>query len=50
MVVFVGQFVGWKRIDAVLRAARIWEAEFGDEILTLIVGKQKKNTILNCRT
>ncbi|MBT8292133.1 MAG: glycosyltransferase [Eudoraea sp.] len=43
MVVFVGQFVGWKRIDAVLRAARIWEAEFGDEILTLIVGKQKKD-------
>ncbi|NNK76776.1 MAG: glycosyltransferase family 4 protein, partial [Maribacter sp.] len=42
MVVFVGQFVGWKRIDAVLRAARIWEKEFGDEILTLIVGKQKK--------
>ncbi len=42
MVVFVGQFVGWKRIDAVLRAAKIWEAEFGDEILTLIIGKQKK--------
>ncbi len=42
MVVFVGQFVGWKRIDAVLRAASIWEAEFGDELLTLIVGKQKK--------
>lgn len=42
MVVFVGQFVGWKRIDGVLRAARIWEAEFGDELLTLIVGKQKK--------
>ncbi|NNL15466.1 MAG: glycosyltransferase family 4 protein [Flavobacteriaceae bacterium] len=42
MVVFVGQFVGWKRIDAVLRASRIWEKEFGDEILTLIVGKQKK--------
>ena len=42
MIVFVGQFVGWKRIDAVLRAARIWETEFGDEILTLIVGKQKK--------
>ncbi|MGB5169803.1 glycosyltransferase family 4 protein [Eudoraea sp.] len=42
MIVFVGQFVGWKRIDAVLRAARIWEAEFGDEVLTLIVGKQKK--------
>ena len=42
MVVFVGQFVGWKRIDAVLRAARIWESEFGEELLTLIVGKQKK--------
>ena len=42
MVVFVGQFVGWKRIDSVLRAASIWEAEFGDEILTLIVGKQKE--------
>jgi glycosyltransferase involved in cell wall biosynthesis len=42
MIVFVGQFVGWKRIDAVLRAAKIWEAEFGDELLTLIVGKQKK--------
>ncbi|MBT8234973.1 MAG: glycosyltransferase family 4 protein [Bacteroidia bacterium] len=42
MIVFVGQFVGWKRIDAVLRAARIWEKEFGDELLTLIVGKQKK--------
>ena len=42
MVVFVGQFVGWKRIDAVLRAASIWEAEFGDELLTLIIGKQKK--------
>ncbi len=42
MIVFVGQFVGWKRIDAVLRAARIWETEFGDELLTLIVGKQKK--------
>ncbi len=42
MVVFVGQFVGWKRIDAVLRAAKIWEAEFGDELLTLIIGKQKK--------
>ncbi len=42
MIVFVGQFVGWKRIDAVLRAARIWEAEFGDELLTLIIGKQKK--------
>ena len=42
MVVFVGQFVGWKRIDAVLRAARIWETEFDDEILTLIIGKQKK--------
>jgi len=42
MIVFVGQFVGWKRIDAVLRAAKIWEAEFGDDLLTLIVGKQKK--------
>ena len=42
MIVFVGQFVGWKRIDAVLRAAKIWEAEFGDELLTLIIGKQKK--------
>ncbi len=42
MIVFVGQFVGWKRIDAVLRAARIWETEFGNELLTLIVGKQKK--------
>ncbi len=42
MVVFVGQFVGWKRIDAVLQASRIWEEEFGDEVLTLIVGKQKK--------
>ena len=42
MIVFVGQFVGWKRIDAVLRAAKIWEGEFGDELLTLIVGKQKK--------
>jgi len=42
MVVFVGQFVGWKRIDAVLRAASIWEKEFGEELLTLIVGKQKK--------
>ncbi|MBT8182573.1 MAG: glycosyltransferase family 4 protein, partial [Eudoraea sp.] len=42
MIVFVGQFVGWKRIDAVLRAASIWEKEFGDELLTLIVGKQKK--------
>jgi len=42
MIVFVGQFVGWKRIDAVLRAAKIWEKEFGDELLTLIVGKQKK--------
>jgi len=42
MIVFVGQFVGWKRIDAVLRAASIWEEEFGDELLTLIIGKQKK--------
>ncbi len=42
MVVFVGQFVGWKRIDAVLRAAKIWEEEFGDDILTIIAGKQKK--------
>lgn len=42
MIVFVGQFVGWKRIDAVLRAAKHWEAEFGDDLLTLIVGKQKK--------
>ncbi len=42
MIVFVGQFVGWKRIDAVLRAASIWEREFGDELLTLIIGKQKK--------
>ncbi len=42
MIVFVGQFVGWKRIDAVLRAARIWEQEFGDDLLTLIIGKQKK--------
>ena len=42
MIVFVGQFVGWKRIDSVLRAAKIWEEEFGDEILTLIVGKQKE--------
>ncbi len=42
MIVFVGQFVGWKRIDAVLRAAKLWEAEFGDDLLTLIVGKQKK--------
>ncbi len=42
MVVFVGQFVGWKRIDSVLRAAKIWEDEFGDEILTLIIGKQKE--------
>ena len=42
MIVFVGQFVGWKRIDAVLHAAKIWEAEFGDELLTLIIGKQKK--------
>lgn len=43
MIVFVGQFVGWKRIDAVLRAAKIWEAQFGSELLTLIVGKQKKD-------
>lgn len=42
MIVFVGQFVGWKRIDAVLRAASIWEEEFGDELLTLIIGKQKE--------
>ena len=42
MIVFVGQFVGWKRIDAVLRAASIWEKEFGDDLLTLIIGKQKK--------
>jgi glycosyltransferase involved in cell wall biosynthesis len=42
MIVFVGQFVAWKRIDAVLHAARLWEAEFGDEVLTLIVGKQKE--------
>jgi len=42
MIVFVGQFVGWKRIDAVLHAANHWEAEFGDELLTLIVGKQKE--------
>lgn len=42
MIVFVGQFVEWKRIDAVLRAAKVWEKEFGDELLTLIIGKQKK--------
>ena len=42
MIVFVGQFVGWKRIEAVLRASSIWEKVFGDEVLTLIIGKQKK--------
>ncbi len=42
MIVFVGQFVGWKRIDAVLHAASNWEAEFGNELLTLIIGKQKE--------
>ncbi len=50
MVVFVGQFVGWKRIDAVLRAAHIWEAEFGDDILTLIIGKQKKEYNIELQT
>ncbi len=50
MIVFVGQFVGWKRIDAVLRAAKLWEAEFGEELLTLIVGKQKKEYNIELQT
>lgn len=50
MIVFVGQFVGWKRIDAVLRAAKIWEAEFGDKLLTLIIGKQKKEYNIELQT
>ncbi len=50
MIVFVGQFVGWKRIDAVLRASKIWEEEFGDELLTLIIGKQKKEYNIELQT
>lgn len=50
MIVFVGQFVGWKRIDAVLRAANIWEMKFGDDILTLIIGKQKKEYNIELQT
>lgn len=50
MIVFVGQFVGWKRIDAVLRAARVWETEFGDDVLTLIIGKQKEEYNVELQT
>ena len=36
-VVFVGKFANWKRLDAVLRAAKLWEAQ-GDDTCTVIIG------------
>jgi len=44
VVTFIGKFADWKRLDAALRAAAVYEAEFPD-LATVIVGSGPKEAI-----
>lgn len=43
VVVFCGKFADWKRIDALLRAAAIYERQDDRRILTLVIGSGPPN-------
>jgi len=43
-VVFVGKFANWKRLPALLHAAKLYEAE-NDEICTIIIGKGSEEDV-----
>lgn len=44
VVLFVGKFANWKRLDTVLKAAQQWEQHESRKILTLIVGGGTNDT------
>eukprot|EP01083_Nonionella_stella_P102945 293493_1 len=51
LVLVVGKLAAWKRFDAVIKAAEIYESAFEDNsIITLIVGKQLKEENIRLQT